>query len=73
MQDWLDEEINSIVGSLLSLLSFDHLIRSRQHVRRDRQPDLPGCLQVDAQIKLCRLFDWYVSRIGTLQHLIHIN
>ena len=35
---------------------FDHLVRPRQHVRRYRQADLFGGLQVDHQLELRRLF-----------------
>jgi hypothetical protein len=42
---------------LLTLPSLDHLVGSRQHVRRDRQSDLLGCLEVEHQLELCRLLD----------------
>ena len=32
--------------------SFDHLVRSRQHIRRNRQADLLGRFQIDDQLKL---------------------
>src|SRR5262249_3558581 len=48
------------------LLSLDHLIRSRQHVRRNRQADLLGCFEIDDELELRRLLDWQVSRLSTL-------
>jgi hypothetical protein len=40
------------------LFSFDYLIRSYEHIRRNRQTDLLGGFQVDHQLKLHRLLDW---------------
>ena len=37
--------------------SLDHLIRSRQHVRRNRQADLLGGFQIDDELKLRRLLE----------------
>jgi hypothetical protein len=55
----MEGEYNSILASPLAFLaSFDHFIRPHQHVRRNRDADLLGRLQVDDQLKLCRLFDW---------------
>ena len=36
---------------------FDHLICSRQHTWRDRQPDLLGRFQIDDELKLRRLLE----------------
>jgi hypothetical protein len=36
---------------------FDHLIRTRQHVRRNRQADLLRRLEINHQLELSRLFD----------------
>jgi hypothetical protein len=44
---------NSTTPSLLS--SFDHPVRPRQHVRRNRQPNLLGGLEVNDQFELCEL------------------
>ena len=38
--------------------SFDHFIRSRQHVGRNRQTDLLRGFQIDDELELCRLLDW---------------
>src|SRR5258705_3000817 len=35
----------------------DHLIRSRQHVWRNRETDLLGRFEIDYKFKLCRLLD----------------
>ena len=45
--------------------SLDHHICSSQHVRRNRQTDLLGCIEIDDELELGRLFDWKVSGIGT--------
>jgi hypothetical protein len=56
-----------------NLNSPDDLIRSRQHIRRNRQSDLFGCLEVDDQLKLRRLLHRQISRLGTLQDFVHVN
>jgi hypothetical protein len=43
--------------AVFCLPSFDHLIRPQQHVRRDRQADLLGCLEIDHELELRRLLD----------------
>ena len=55
------------------LFSFDHFIRSRQHVRRNRQADLLGSFQIDDQLKLCWLFHWHFSWLCTSQDFIHVD
>src|SRR5262245_8177159 len=55
------------------LHSFDHLIRSRQHIRRNRQTDLLGRFQIDDELELLWLLDWQVSRFGTLEDFIHVR
>jgi len=54
----VDGEFNSILTSPLGFLtSFDHLIRSHQHIRRNRQADLLGGFEVYYQLKLRGLLD----------------
>ena len=49
-------EINSIlVLPLRFLCSLDHLIRSRQYIRRDRQADLLSRFEIDNEIEFCWL------------------
>src|SRR5262249_59098448 len=43
--------------SLLGPLLLDYLVRSCQHVRRDRKADLLGSLQVNNKLKLHRQLD----------------
>src|SRR5215472_14526005 len=52
--------------------SLDHLIRLRQHVRRDRQTDLLGGFEIDHKFKLRRLFDRQISRLGTFENPVSI-
>ena len=37
------------------LFSFDHLVRSCQHIRRNRQADLLRCFQIDDELEFLRL------------------
>ena len=67
-------EFNSIVASALVFLpSLDHLVRSHQHVRRNRQADLLGGFQIDDELKLRRLLDRKVGGLGALEDLIHVS
>ena len=50
-----DGEFNSILAPSVCPLSFNYFIRTRQHVRRNRQADLFGRLQIDHEFKLRRL------------------
>ena len=52
--------------------SFYDLIRSRQHVGRNRKADLFRCLHVDYKLKLRRLLNRQVGRLGTLEDLVHV-
>ena len=51
---------------LVALLLFDHLIRSHQHVRRNRQADLLRCLEIDDQLKLHRLLHRKIGGLWSL-------
>ena len=42
----------------------NHLIRPRQHIRRNRQADLLGGLEIDEELKLRRLLDGNVGGLG---------
>ena len=53
--------------------SFDHLIRSRQHVRRNGQGNLLGGFQVDDKFELLRLFDPQISGLCAFQNLVHVR
>ena len=48
----------------------DHLIRPRQHIRRDRQADLLRGFQVDHELDLRRLLNRQISRLGTFKDLV---
>ena len=56
-----------------SIRLFDHSIRSRQHVRRNRDSDLFGGFQIDDELKFRRLLDGEVRGLGTLQDLAHVH
>ena len=53
--------------------SFDYFVRSRQHVRRDREADLLGRLEIDHQLKFDRLLDGEIGRLGSLQNFVHVD
>src|SRR5262249_803769 len=58
-----------VVPLLARLL--DHLVRLKQHQRRDREPEGLGCLQVDHQLRLHRLLHRQVGRLRPLEDLVH--
>jgi hypothetical protein len=43
----------------------NHLVRSRQHIRRDRQADLLGSFQIDDELKILRLLDGKIGGLST--------
>ena len=47
----------------------DHSIRSRQHIRRNRQADLLGGFQIDHKLELLRLLDRKVAGLAPLRIL----
>jgi hypothetical protein len=68
--DWLSSNplkslglTRSSISDLFSVL-LDHLIRSRQHIRWNRQAHLLGCFQIDDELELRRLLDGQVGRLG---------
>jgi hypothetical protein len=58
----LETRSSSGVTGLLSVLSLfsslEDLIRSRQHIGRNCQPDLLGGFEINYELELCRLLDW---------------
>ena len=48
------------------------LVRSRQHVRWNRQADLLGRFQIDDELKLRWLLHRQIGGLGTFQDLVHI-
>ena len=57
----MENTVRGIVSWLL-----DHLIRPRQHVRRDSESDLLRGLEIDDELELRRLLDGDVGRLGAL-------
>src|SRR5512144_588596 len=57
-----------IVGSRL----FDHPIRSRQHIGRNRKADVLGRFEVDDEFKLLRLLHREISRLRSSENLVDI-
>src|SRR5262245_10607386 len=58
---WL-RKTQGVFYSQTLLPSLDHFIRSRQHVRRDRQVDLLRGFKIDDEFKLYWLFDGKIRR-----------
>ena len=56
-----------------NLKSLNHLIRTVQHVRRNRQTDFFGCIEIDDELELCWLLDGYVSRLSPFENLVHLD
>jgi hypothetical protein len=50
-------------------LSFDQLTRPGEHLRRDRHADLLRGLQIDDELKLCRLLDREVRGLAPFRIL----
>ena len=53
------------------ICSLDHLVRPRQHVRRNRQADLLGSLQVDDQLELRGLLHREIGGLGAFEDFIN--
>src|SRR5262245_4835091 len=53
--------------------SLNNLVRSRQHVGRYREIDLFGCLQIDDELELFRLFDRKISWLCAFENLIDVT
>src|SRR3990170_8241577 len=64
---------NSVLSTRYSALSSYDLIRLHQRPLWDRETDLIRCLQVDHKLKLHRLLDGQVLRLGPFQNLIHVD
>ena|SRR5271163_1967820 len=52
--------------------SFDHFIGAREEIRRDREPQRLGRLEVDHQLEFGRLLDRKIGRLRPLKDHIHV-
>src|SRR6266496_1713382 len=59
--------------SALCSLSLNHLVRPRQHVRRNREPDLLSRLEVDDEFELRRLLHGEIGGLCAFQDLVNVN
>src|SRR5262245_854446 len=57
----------------LSRRILDHLVRSRQHIGRNREADLFSRFQIDDELELLRLLHRKVSRLPTFQYFVHVR
>jgi hypothetical protein len=55
-----------------SVFSSDHLIRSHQHVGRDRDANLLSGLEIDDQLELRRLLHGQIGRLRALQEYVDV-
>ena len=55
--------------ALVHLAHLNHFVRSRQHIRRDRQADLLRGLKIDHELELRRLLHRQIGRLGPLRIL----
>src|SRR5437867_2033466 len=53
-------------------ISFDHSVRQRHHVRRNRQANLLGSLEIDYELKLRRLLHRQIGGFGAFENLIDV-
>src|SRR6516164_5141101 len=51
--------------------SFDHLVGGGEEDGRNIEAERPGCLEIDDQLELGRLFDRQICRLGALKYLVH--
>src|SRR5262249_2654091 len=56
-----------------SLFLFDHFIRPRQHIRRNRHANLFCRFKIDRHLKLHRCFHGQVRRLRPLENLVHVG
>jgi hypothetical protein len=47
--------------------SFDHIVGAAKYWKRDGKAERLGCLEIDDQFDLCRLFDRNVGGLRALQ------
>src|SRR5207344_248833 len=64
---WL--ALNRKIGNRKSL---DQLGRSGEHLWRNRHADLLRRLEIDHELKLRRLLDRKIGRLGSLQNPVHV-
>jgi hypothetical protein len=73
--DFFSHVFLAVFSFLIFTFAFllNHPIRSHQHVRWDRQADLPGGgLRIDYKLKLLRLVHRQISRLGILQDFVGV-
>src|SRR5690242_17673278 len=64
---------NSVLSTHYSALSSDDLVRPRQYPLWDHPTHLLRRLEINDQLKFCRLLDGDLGRLGALENLIHVS
>ena len=54
-------------------VSLNDFVRSRQHVRWNRETDLLGRFQVDDELELFGLFHREIGGLGAFQNPVHVS
>src|SRR5262247_1019211 len=57
-------------SAIENLKSFNDLVRPHQHLRRNAYANLFSCPEINHELKLRRLLEWNVGRLGAFQDLI---
>jgi hypothetical protein len=69
--DWRDFAFvpTAVIGASL----VDHLVGPCEQRFWDGESERLGSLEVDHQLKLCRLLHWEVTWLGALENLVHVG
>src|SRR5262249_22284545 len=64
----------SVASSVISHACLpNHLVRSQQHTRRNRETDLLGGSQIDHEFKFSWLLHWQIAGFGSLQDFVDVH
>ena len=75
-QDSIKELLNCVlegqIRRIIQCCSFNHLGRLIENIRRDRNAELLGRLEVDDEIEPGGLLHWQAGRGSTFQDFVHV-
>ena len=52
---------------------FNHPVRPHEQIRRNREPDLLGCSQIDDQFELDRLFHLQIGWLFAIEKFVYMK